>query len=151
MDVIHSLQLILRGSLSDKPVDDSKVIVKAPSVDDRIQRVDELRIVTNEMVRLIETAVVPIFAVDASGTINGWNTKAAELTGLAVEQAIGMPLVDTSKNTRALLRVLKPLKMILLFISFFLFEISTGHLNFEWVFSIYVLYCVSLFDYTLGY
>ncbi|KAM1411739.1 hypothetical protein PS1_024627 [Malus domestica] len=90
MDVIHSLQLILRGSLSDKPVDDSKVIVKAPSVDDRIQRVDELRIVTNEMVRLIETAVVPIFAVDASGTINGWNTKAAELTGLAVEQAIGV-------------------------------------------------------------
>ncbi|CAN6571435.1 unnamed protein product [Malus baccata var. baccata] len=90
MDVIHSLQLILGGSLSDKPVDDSKVIVKAPSVDDRIQRVDELRIVTNEMVRLIETAVVPIFAVDASGTINGWNTKAAELTGLAVEQAIGV-------------------------------------------------------------
>ncbi|KAM1429640.1 hypothetical protein ACFX2I_045813 [Malus domestica] len=94
MDVIHSLQLILRGSLPDEPVDDSKVIVKAPSVDDRIQRVDELRIVTNEMVRLIETAVVPIFAVDASGTINGWNTKASELTGLAVEQAIGMPLVD---------------------------------------------------------
>ncbi|KAB2613447.1 phytochrome C [Pyrus ussuriensis x Pyrus communis] len=94
MDVIHSLQLILRGSLPDEPVDDSKVIVKAPSVDDRIQRVDELRIVTNEMVRLIETAVVPIFAVDASGIINGWNTKASELTGLAVEQAIGMPLVD---------------------------------------------------------
>ncbi|KAM1512620.1 hypothetical protein ACFX1Z_024158 [Malus domestica] len=54
MDVIHSLQLILSGSLSDKPVDDSKVIVKAPSVDDRIQRADELRIVTNEMLILLE-------------------------------------------------------------------------------------------------
>ncbi|KAB2610715.1 phytochrome C [Pyrus ussuriensis x Pyrus communis] len=78
MDVIHSLQLILRVSLPDKPVDDSKVIVKAPSVDDRIER----------------SAVVPIFAVDASGTINGWNMKASELTGLAAEQAIGMRLVD---------------------------------------------------------
>lgn len=94
MDVIHSLQLILRGSLPDETVDNSKVLVKGPSVDDRIQRVDELRIVTNEMVRLIETAAVPILAVDASGNINGWNTKASELTELAVEKAIGMPLVD---------------------------------------------------------
>ncbi|PQQ20753.1 phytochrome C isoform X1 [Prunus yedoensis var. nudiflora] len=89
MDVIHSLQLILRGSLPDETVDNSKVLVKGPSVDDRIQRVDELRIVTNEMVRLIETAAVPILAVDASGNINGWNTKASELTELAVEKAIG--------------------------------------------------------------
>lgn len=94
MDVIHSLQLILRGSLPDETVDNSKVLVKGPSVDERIQRVDELRIVTNEMVRLIETAAVPILAVDASGNINGWNTKASELTELAVEKAIGMPLVD---------------------------------------------------------
>ncbi|BFG25916.1 hypothetical protein CerSpe_121900 [Prunus speciosa] len=94
MDVIHSLQLILRGSLPDETLDNSKVLVKGPSIDDRIQRVDELRIVTNEMVRLIETAAVPILAVDASGNINGWNTKASELTELAVEKAIGMPLVD---------------------------------------------------------
>ncbi|XWS75889.1 hypothetical protein CRYUN_Cryun01aG0130300 [Craigia yunnanensis] len=94
MDAIHSLQLILRGSLQDEIADDSKTIVNVPSVDDRIQRLDELCIVTNEMVRLIETAVVPIFAVDSSGNINGWNSKAAELTGLTVEQAIGMPFVD---------------------------------------------------------
>lgn len=94
MDVIHSLQLILRESLQDNNGDDSKMIVNAPSVDNRMQRVDELRIVTTEMVRLIETAAVPIFAVDATGNINGWNNKAAELTGLAVEQAIGRPLVD---------------------------------------------------------
>ncbi|KAB1208728.1 Phytochrome C [Morella rubra] len=94
MDAIHSLQLILRGSLPDEIVDECKMIVNVPSVDDRLQRVDELRIVTNEMIRLIETAAVPILAVDASGCVNGWNTKAAELTGLSVEQAIGMPLID---------------------------------------------------------
>ncbi|KAG2719579.1 hypothetical protein I3760_03G272100 [Carya illinoinensis] len=94
MDAVHSLQLILRGSLQDEIVDESKMIVNVSSVDDRIQRVDELRIVTNEMVRLIETAAVPILAVDASGCITGWNTKAAELTGLSVEQAIGMNLID---------------------------------------------------------
>lgn len=94
MDAIHSLQLILRGSLQDEVVEDSKMIVNVPSVDDRIERVNELRIITNEMVRLIETAAVPILAVDASGNLNGWNSKAAELTGLTVDQAIGTPLVD---------------------------------------------------------
>nr|DAD20240.1 TPA_asm: hypothetical protein HUJ06_021703 [Nelumbo nucifera] len=94
MDAIHSLQLILRGSLQDENKKDSKAIMNMPSVDARIQKVDELRIVTSEMVRLIETASVPILAVDASGNINGWNTKAAELTGLCVEQAIGMPLIN---------------------------------------------------------
>ncbi|XVE78312.1 hypothetical protein DITRI_Ditri13aG0134500 [Diplodiscus trichospermus] len=94
MDAIHSLELILRGSLQDEVVDESKMIVNVPSVDDRIQRVDELQVVTNEMVRLIDTAAVPIFAVDPSGNINGWNSKAAEVTGLTVEQAIGMPFAD---------------------------------------------------------
>ncbi|XP_050384607.1 phytochrome C [Argentina anserina] len=94
MDVIHSLQLILRESLQETAVVDSKMIVTGPSVDDRMERVDELQVATTEMVRLIETAAVPIFAVDATGNINGWNKKAAELTGLAVEQAIGTPLID---------------------------------------------------------
>ncbi|OAY73612.1 Phytochrome C [Ananas comosus] len=91
MDAIHSLQLILRGSLQDELVNDNaRSIVKAPSDDvKKIQGLDELRTVTNEMVRLIETATVPILAVDASGNINGWNTKAAELTGLPVQDAIG--------------------------------------------------------------
>lgn len=94
MDAIHSLQLILRGSLQEETIDNSKTIVKAPVDDMTIQGINELRFVTSEMVRLIETATVPILAVDASGTINGWNTKAAELTGLFVQQAIGMHLVD---------------------------------------------------------
>lgn len=94
MDAIHSLQLILRGSLQEEVVNDMKTIVNVPLDDTKIQGINELRIVSNEMVRLIETATVPILAVDACGTINGWNTKAAELTGLFVQQAIGMPLVD---------------------------------------------------------
>ncbi|KAK4845055.1 hypothetical protein QYF36_000239 [Acer negundo] len=94
MDAIHSLQLILRGSLQDEVVEESKIIVNVPLIDDKIERVDELRIITNEMVRLIETAAVPIMAVDACGSINGWNSKVAELTGLAVEQAIGTPFID---------------------------------------------------------
>lgn len=101
MDAIHSLQLILRGSLQDEmPIDNnnnnSKSIVKASSSDDarRIQLYDELRTVTNEMVRLIETATAPILAVDAVGNINGWNSKAAELTGLSAQEAVGTSFVD---------------------------------------------------------
>ncbi|KAJ4975834.1 hypothetical protein NE237_000940 [Protea cynaroides] len=94
MDAIHSLQLILRGSLQNENENNTKTIVNATSVDARIQKVGELHLVTSEMVRLIETASVPIFAVDAFGNINGWNTKASELTGLSVPQAIGVPLTD---------------------------------------------------------
>ncbi|CAA7393363.1 unnamed protein product [Spirodela intermedia] len=96
MDAIHSLQLILRSSLKDELENDSsKAIVNFISEDaKRIQGVDELRTVANEMVRLIETATVPIIAVDTMGNVNGWNVKAAELTGLPVEKAIGTPLVD---------------------------------------------------------
>lgn len=100
MDAIHSLQLILRESLHNDMTEDSKVLVNVPSAengaidDDRIQKVKELRFVTNEMVRLIETAAVPILAVDASGNVNGWNNKVAEITGFSVQHAINMPLVD---------------------------------------------------------
>ncbi|PIA25618.1 hypothetical protein AQUCO_11000027v1 [Aquilegia coerulea] len=98
MDAIHSLQLILRGSLQDEIVDNSWTMVKVPTVDARTKTVDALTVVTDGMVRLIETASVPIMAVDTSGNINGWNEKAAEVTGLLVEQAIGMPLIDVVKD-----------------------------------------------------
>ena len=58
-----------------------------------LQGVDELSSVAREMVRLIETASAPIFAVDVEGRINGWNAKVAELTGLSVEDAMGKSLV----------------------------------------------------------
>ncbi|KQK13173.1 phytochrome C [Brachypodium distachyon] len=98
MDAIHSLQLILRGSLQDEDANNNNnvmSIVEAPSDDmKKIQGLLELRIVTNEMVRLIETATAPILAVDIVGNINGWNNKAAEITGLPTTEAIGMPLVQ---------------------------------------------------------
>ncbi|XP_051178273.1 phytochrome C [Lolium perenne] len=97
MDAIHSLQLILRGSLQDEDANDNNVrtIVEAPSDDmKKIQGLLELRVVTNEMVRLIETATAPILAVDIAGNINGWNNKVAEITGLPTMEAIGMALVN---------------------------------------------------------
>ena len=46
------------------------------------------------MVRLIETAIAPIFGVDTAGLINGWNAKIAELTGLQADDAMGKSLVN---------------------------------------------------------
>ncbi|KAH9297689.1 hypothetical protein KI387_029371 [Taxus chinensis] len=94
MDAIHSLQLILRGSFKDIDDSDTKTMIHARLNDMRIQGMDELNAVTNEMVRLIETATAPILAVDAFGLVNGWNTKAAELTGLSAEEVLGEPLVN---------------------------------------------------------
>ncbi|GJN23503.1 hypothetical protein PR202_gb11155 [Eleusine coracana subsp. coracana] len=75
MDAIHSMQLILRGTLSDanKPT-------KEPGLDNQIGdlKIDglaELQAVTSEMVRLMETATVPILAVDGNGLINGREEK----------------------------------------------------------------------------
>nr|AHZ63941.1 phytochrome [Anemia tomentosa] len=93
MDAIHSLQLILRGSFQDIDDSDTKTMIHARLNDLKLQGMDELSTVANEMVRLIETATAPIFAVDASGCINGWNAKVAELTGLPVEEAMNRSLI----------------------------------------------------------
>ncbi|KAF5739935.1 phytochrome A [Tripterygium wilfordii] len=53
----------------------------------------ELEAVTSEIVRLIETASVPILAVDVDGLVDGWNTKIAELAGLPVDKAVGKHLL----------------------------------------------------------
>lgn len=94
MDAIHSLQLILRDSFRDADAGNSKAVVQSPTADLELQGMDELSSVAREMVRLIETATAPIFAVDVEGRINGWNAKVAELTGLSVEEAMGKSLVD---------------------------------------------------------
>lgn len=94
MDAIHSLQLILRDSFQDIDDSDNKTMIHARLNDLRLQGIDELSAVTNEMVRLIETATVPILAIDSNGLVNGWNTKAAELTGLLADEVIGRPLID---------------------------------------------------------
>ncbi|XP_077219349.1 phytochrome B-like isoform X3 [Tasmannia lanceolata] len=94
MDAIHSLQLILRDSFRDAEGGNSKAVVINNQYGNlELQGMVELGSVAREMVRLIETATAPIFAVDADGLINGWNAKVAELTGLSVEEAMGKSLV----------------------------------------------------------
>ena len=56
---------------------------------------------TSEMVRLIETASVPILAVDIDGVVNGWNTKISDLTGLDVDEAIGRKLLTLVEDSSA--------------------------------------------------
>ncbi|GFP95037.1 phytochrome a1 [Phtheirospermum japonicum] len=83
MDAIHSLQLILRNA-SNKEAEERDMDGKeihARLNDLQLDGMQELEAVTSEMVRLIETASVPIFAVDVDGLVNGWNTKIADLTG----------------------------------------------------------------------
>ncbi|XP_076943168.1 phytochrome B-like [Bidens hawaiensis] len=93
MDAIHSLQLILRDSFKDPEESNSKAVVKVQIEEMGLEGVDELSSVAREMVRLIETATAPIFAVDVEGRINGWNAKITELTGLPVNDAMGKSLV----------------------------------------------------------
>ncbi|XP_059632807.1 phytochrome B isoform X1 [Cornus florida] len=93
MDAIHSLQLILRDSFKDAEGSNSKAVIDAQLGDLEVQGMDELSSVAREMVRLIETATAPIFGVDINGSINGWNAKVAELTGLPIEEAMGKSLV----------------------------------------------------------
>ncbi|KAI4344780.1 hypothetical protein L6164_011970 [Bauhinia variegata] len=89
MDAIHSLQLILRDSFRDADQSNSKAVIHSQVGDLDLQGLDELSSVAREMVRLIDTATAPIFAIDVDGCINGWNEKVAELTGLSVEDAMG--------------------------------------------------------------
>ncbi|XP_010914827.1 phytochrome A isoform X1 [Elaeis guineensis] len=93
MDAIHSLQLILRGTLNDTKSGSGNATLDSQLNDLKLEGMVELQAVTNEMVRLIETATVPILAVDVNGLINGWNLKIAQLTGLSVDQAIGRDLL----------------------------------------------------------
>ncbi|KAL3641885.1 hypothetical protein CASFOL_012700 [Castilleja foliolosa] len=86
MDAIHSLQLILRDSFRDC----SEVVVRVP---EEVGGMDELSSVAREMVRLIETAAAPIWAVDCEGRVNGWNEKVAEMTGISGGEAMGKLLV----------------------------------------------------------
>ncbi|KAK1292035.1 Phytochrome B [Acorus calamus] len=83
LDAIHSLQLILRDTF------DGKIHLLE---DLEMHEFDEFGSVAREMARVIETANVPIFAVNADGMINGWNAKVAEVTGLSVVDAMGKSL-----------------------------------------------------------
>ncbi|XP_042945746.1 phytochrome E-like isoform X2 [Carya illinoinensis] len=94
INAIHSLQLILRDSFEAMEESGSTSLNNIQQNDTEIQWIDELSSVACEMVRLIETATVPIFGVDSDGLINGWNAKIAELTGLEASEATGKSLVN---------------------------------------------------------
>ncbi|XP_022999618.1 phytochrome A [Cucurbita maxima] len=100
MDAIHSLQLILRNTFKDTDATEiNRKSIQTTLGDLKIEGRQELESVTSEMVRLIETATVPILAVDLDGLINGWNTKIAELTGLPVDKAIGKHLLTLVEDS----------------------------------------------------
>lgn len=100
MDAIHSLQLILRNTFKDTDVAEiNRKAIQTTLSDLKIEGRQELESVTSEMVRLIETATVPILAVDIDGLVNGWNTKIAELTGLPVDKAIGKQLLTLVEDS----------------------------------------------------
>ncbi|XP_052192335.1 phytochrome A1-like [Diospyros lotus] len=102
MDAIHSLQLILRNAFKDtEAVDTNTNAINTRLNDLKIEGMQELEAVTSEMVRLIETATVPILAVDVNGLINGWNMKISELTGLPVDKAIGRHLLSLVEDSSA--------------------------------------------------
>ncbi|KAF5472437.1 hypothetical protein F2P56_009157 [Juglans regia] len=94
INAIHSLQLILRDSFEAMEDSGSTSLNNIQQNDTEIQWIDELSSVACEMVRLIETATVPIFGVDSDGLINGWNGKIAEMTGLEASEATGKSLVN---------------------------------------------------------
>lgn len=94
INAIHSLQLIIRDSFQDTENTGPKTLSYVQKSDTAAGGMDELSSVALQMVRLIETATVPIFGVDLGGVINGWNTKIAELTGLQASEAMGKSLVN---------------------------------------------------------
>jgi len=100
IDAIHSLRLIMRESFtSSRPVLSGNGVARDAN---------ELTSFVCEMVRVIETATAPIFGVDSSGCINGWNKKTAEMTGLLASEAMGKSLADeiVQEESRAALESL---------------------------------------------
>nr|BBA84351.1 phytochrome E [Cardamine glauca] len=100
IDAIHSLRLIMRESFAScRPVLSGNVVARDAN---------ELTSFVCEMVRVIETATAPIFGVDSSGCINGWNNKTAEITGLQASEAMGKSLANeiVQEESRAALESL---------------------------------------------
>ncbi|KAK6154876.1 hypothetical protein DH2020_009124 [Rehmannia glutinosa] len=75
INAIHSLQLIMRDSFQEIEERGPKRVKYSQQNNHDDRQLDELSSVAVEMVRLIETASAPIFGVDSSGLINGWNSK----------------------------------------------------------------------------
>ncbi|XP_010529136.1 PREDICTED: phytochrome E [Tarenaya hassleriana] len=95
INAIHSLQVILRETFQNNVQEGGSGSVSGlmPS-DAMVKDVNKLTSFVCEMVRLIETATAPIFGVNSSGCINGWNPKVSELTGLLASEAMGKSLTN---------------------------------------------------------
>ena len=65
----------MRDSFQDMEDSASKALKFNQQNDTEMQGIYELSSVECEMVRLIETATVPIFWDDSAGLINVWNVK----------------------------------------------------------------------------
>jgi phytochrome A len=102
IDAIHSLQLILRDKLNDAIKPTCEASLDTQIGDHKLDGLAELQAVTSEMIRLMETATVPILAVDVNGLVNGWNQKAAELTGLRTDDAIGKDILSLVEKSSEL-------------------------------------------------
>eukprot|EP00899_Mesostigma_viride_P003568 jgi/Mesvir1/13211/Mv06169-RA.1 len=94
MDIIHSLQLILRGQFADIEDVGVRTMIHLRLNQLRLKNIDEVNTVASEMVRLIETASAPIFAVNLECRVSAWNGKMAQLTGVPFEEAVNLPLID---------------------------------------------------------
>lgn len=94
INTIHSLQLMMRESVMNARDSDLKAETSVQQSDTEVQEINELSSAACEMVRLIETATIPIFGVDSTGVINGWNAKISELVGLQASEALGRSLIN---------------------------------------------------------
>ena len=65
----------MRDSSQDMEDSNSKALKFIQQNDAEMQGIHELSSVACEMVRLIETATVPIVRVNSASLINGWNVK----------------------------------------------------------------------------
>jgi len=93
MGAIDSLHLMDRGSLND-----TNELARVPHLNDYIDNLKSnvlpgVQAATREMFRLMETATVPIMAVDGNGLVSGWNLKVAQLTGLRADEVLGRHLL----------------------------------------------------------
>ncbi|KAK1371036.1 Phytochrome [Heracleum sosnowskyi] len=92
INAIHSLQLKLRNILDYPLLPDYLTVTQKNLQSLNIQGMREQEIATAVMV-VIETAVLPILAVDAEGLVRGWNTNMYNLTGFHASAAIGKHLL----------------------------------------------------------
>ncbi|KAL5728557.1 hypothetical protein ACHQM5_001628 [Ranunculus cassubicifolius] len=92
LNAIKSLQCSMLdwGAFQDIEKDSAKITVAQQNESE----IEKLIVLAKETVRLLETAIAPIFAVSSSGNITRWNSKIVELTGMHANEAIGKSVLD---------------------------------------------------------